>query len=158
MGIFIGGENLRREWANAWADMLAGSQQIPSDRRCWELARGIAHNCTTEHILHTQQFPYTCIIYHMIIVHLDTWTDISITSLCVFAATSHTFKNQKTSWGKGHLILPPCKSIVQQRKGEEEMTGIGKWLLLSRHFQCDVYRPESGSQMLRSIAQYSRAA
>ena len=26
--------NLRREWANAWADMLAGSQQIPADRRC----------------------------------------------------------------------------------------------------------------------------
>ena len=32
--IFIGGVNLRREWANAWADMLAGSQQIPADRRC----------------------------------------------------------------------------------------------------------------------------
>ena len=41
--IFIGGVNLRREWANAWADMLAGSQQIPADRRCWELATG---HCT----------------------------------------------------------------------------------------------------------------
>ena len=62
----------------------------------------------------------------MIIVHLDAWTHISINSLYVFAATSHTFKNQRISWGKGHLILPPCKSIVQQRKGGEEMTWIGE--------------------------------
>ena len=65
----------------------------------------------------------------MIIVHLNTWKlglYISITSLYVFAATSHTFKNQGISWGKGHLILPPCKSIVQQRKGGEEMTRIGE--------------------------------
>ena len=58
--------NLRRERANAWADMLAGSQQIPADRRCWELARGDLH-FPLFYLLWSIYFLFT--IQHLTFVH-----------------------------------------------------------------------------------------